>query len=112
MAGAGEGPKRAGRPLPPPGRGPPPPPRPRFEPVDREKAMDQAQNGSEPNGPASALYVRTHRRLGEREMAGAGEGPKRAGRPLPPPGRGPPPPPRPRFEPVDREKVKFWNLES
>lgn len=74
--------------------------------------MDQAQNGSEPNGPASALYVRTHRRLGEREMAGAGEGPKRAGRPLPPPGRGPPPPPRPRFEPVDREKVKFWNLES
>ncbi|KAL6322524.1 hypothetical protein AAG906_009826 [Vitis piasezkii] len=48
--------------------------------------MDQAQNGSEPNGPASALYVRTHRRPGEREMAGAGEGPKRAGRPLPPPG--------------------------
>ena len=45
-------------------------------------------------------------------MAGAGEGPKRAGRPLLPPGRGPPPPPRPRFEPVDREKVKFWNLES
>ena len=67
--------------------------------------MDQAQNGSEPNGPASALYLRTHRRPGEREMAGAGEGPKRAGRPLPPPGRGPPPPPRPRFEPVDREKV-------
>ena len=38
-------------------------------------------------------------------MAGAGEGPKRAGRPLLPLGRGPPPPPHPRFEPVDREKT-------
>lgn len=44
-------------------------------------------------------------------MAGVGEAQRRqAGRsrPLHPSGRGPPPPPpRPRFEPVDREKVRF-----
>nr|DAD18720.1 TPA_asm: hypothetical protein HUJ06_020183 [Nelumbo nucifera] len=40
-------------------------------------------------------------------MAGVAEAPNRSARPLPPPqARGPPPPARPRFEPVDREKVR------
>lgn len=47
--------------------------------------------------------------------ARGGDGPRRGGRPLHPSARGPPGPPlhnkpAPRFEPVDREKVRVSNI--